>query len=77
MISSMKSIALSIFSGNPRKTIDNIDLSNLMIAGGLSIEDIPTLKDMGAWGVDLNSKLEIAPGIKDPKLIEQLGRYYE
>ena len=57
--------------------LDNIDLSNLMIAGGLSIEDIPTLKDMGAWGVDLNSKLEIAPGIKDPKLIEQLGRYYE
>ena len=57
--------------------LKNIDLSNLMIAGGLSIEDIPTLKDMGAWGVDLNSKLEIAPGIKDPKLIEQLGRYYE
>ena len=57
--------------------LDNIDLSNLMIAGGLSIEDMPALKDMGAWGVDLNSKLEIAPGIKDPKLIEQLGRYYE
>ena len=48
-----------------------------MIAGGLSIEDIPILEEMGAWGVDLNSKLEIAPGIKDPKLIEQLGRYYE
>ena len=57
--------------------LDNIDLSNLMIAGGLSIEDIPALQEMGAWGVDLNSKLEIAPGIKDPKLIEQLGRYYE
>ena len=57
--------------------LDNIDLSNLMIAGGLSIEDIPALKDMGAWGVDLNSKLEIAPGIKNPKLIKQLGRYYE
>ena len=55
----------------------NIDLSNLMIAGGLSIEDIPILKEMGAWGVDLNSKLEIAPGIKDTKLIEELRHYYE
>ena len=57
--------------------LNNIDLSNLMIAGGLSIEDIPALKEMGAWGVDLNSKLEIAPGIKDIKLIEKLRHYYE
>jgi len=57
--------------------LNNIDLSNLMIAGGLSIEDIPILKEMGAWGVDLNSKLEIAPGIKDTKLIEELRHYYE
>ena len=57
--------------------LDNIDLSNLMIAGGLSIEDVPILEEMGAWGVDLNSKLEIAPGIKDTKLIEELRRYYE
>ena len=56
--------------------LDNIDLSNLMIAGGLSVADIPILKEMGAWGVDLNSKLEIAPGIKDTKLIEEL-RHYE
>ena len=66
-----------IYEAYQKLNLDNIDLSNLMIAGGLSIEDIPALKDMGAWGVDLNSKLEIAPGIKDPKLIEQLGRYYE
>ena len=57
--------------------LDNIDLSNLMIAGGLSIEDIPILEEMGAWGVDLNSKLEITPGIKDTKLIEELRHYYE
>ena len=57
--------------------LDDIDLSNLMIAGGLSIEDIPILVEMGAWGVDLNSKLEIAPGIKDTKLIEELRHYYE
>lgn len=57
--------------------LDNIDLSNIMIAGGLSIEDIPILREMGAWGVDLNSKLEIAPGIKDTKLIEQLRHFYE
>jgi len=57
--------------------LNNIDLSNLMIAGGLSIEDVPILKEMGAWGVDLNSKLEIAPGIKDTKLIEELRHYYE
>ena len=52
--------------------LDNTDLSNLMIAGGLSIEDVPPLEEMGAWGVDLNSKLEIAPG-KRPKLIEELS----
>ena len=57
--------------------LDNIDLSNLMIAGGLSIEDVPILEEMGAWGVDLNSKLEIAPGIKDTKLIKELRHYYE
>ena len=60
-----------------RSNLDNIDLSNLMIAGGLSIEDVPILEEMGAWGVDLNSKLEIAPGIKDTKLIEELRHYYE
>ena len=46
-----------------------------MIAGGIEIKDLNTLKKMGCWGVDLNSKLEDSPGIKNHELIKKLGDF--
>ena len=40
-----------------------------MIAGGIEIKDLNALKKMGCWGVDLNSKLEDTPGIKNHELL--------
>ena len=50
-------------------------LDNCMIAGGIEIKDLITLKKMGCWGVDLNSKLEDSPGIKNHELIKKLGDF--
>ena len=50
-------------------------LDNCMIAGGIEIKDLTTLKKMGCWGVDLNSKLEDSPGIKNHELIKKLGDF--
>ena len=50
-------------------------LDNCMIAGGIEIKDLNTLKKMGCWGVDLNSKLEDSPGIKNHELIKKLGDF--
>ena len=53
----------------------NIKLDNCMIAGGIEIKDLNALKKMGCWGVDLNSKLEDSPGIKNHKLLKELGDF--
>ena len=50
-------------------------LDNCMIAGGIEIKDLITLKKMGCWGADLNSKLEDSPGIKNHELIKKLGDF--
>ena len=55
--------------------LDNIKLENCMIAGGIEIKDLVSLKKMGCWGVDLNSKLEDSPGIKNHELIKKLGDF--
>ena len=52
-----------------------IRLDNCMLAGGIEIDDLNTLKNMGCWGADLNSKLEDSPGIKSHKLIRKLGEF--
>jgi len=46
----------------------------VMIAGGIGLSDIKNLINMNVWGVDLNSKLETKPGIKDERLIMKLGK---
>ena len=46
-----------------------------MIAGGIEVKDLNVLKKMGCWGVDLNSKLEDSPGIKNHKLLKELGDF--
>ena len=53
----------------------NIKLNNCMIAGGIEIKDLNALKKMGCWGVDLNSKLEDSPGIKNHELLKELGDF--
>ncbi|MBQ9536987.1 MAG: phosphoribosylanthranilate isomerase [Desulfovibrionaceae bacterium] len=39
------------------------------LAGGLNIENLPAVLKMQPFAVDLNSGLEIAPGVKDPDKI--------
>lgn len=42
------------------------------LAGGLGVDNIEeAINQAKPWGVDLNSKLENAPGVKDPVLVER------
>ena len=54
--------------------LDNLNLSNFMIAGGVGVEDLEHLSTLQIFGVDLNSKIEISPGIKDLNQIKLLGK---
>ena len=55
--------------------LDNVNLSNFMIAGGVGVEDLDYLSTLQIFGVDLNSKIEISPGIKDLKKIKLLDQF--
>ena len=46
------------------------DNSKLIIAGGLTPQNITELQDFGFWGVDVSSGVEMGPGKKDPKKVE-------
>ena len=48
-------------------------LDSCMIAGGIDVEDVKVLREKGLWGVDLNSKLEISPGVKCQVKLKQLA----
>ena len=43
---------------------------NIMIAGGLSPDNIEEAAQLGCIGLDLNSGVEIEPGKKDPQKLE-------
>jgi phosphoribosylanthranilate isomerase len=46
-----------------------------LLSGGISLDDIPTVKNLkinNFVGVDLNSKFETAPGMKDIKKLEMV-----
>lgn len=46
-----------------------------ILSGGISVEDIPNLKQKpltGRVGIDVNSKFEIAPGLKNIALLKSL-----
>lgn len=55
--------------------LDNVNLSNFMIAGGVGVEDLDYLSTLQIFGVDLNSKIEISPGIKDLKKLKLLEQF--
>lgn len=44
---------------------------NIMLAGGLSPENVKEAAALGCLGLDLNSGVEIAPGKKDPQKLKQ------
>ena len=52
--------------------LDNLDLSHFMIAGGVGLADLTRLNQLNVWGADLNSSLEVTPGIKDSKKLSML-----
>ncbi|VFP85880.1 Tryptophan biosynthesis protein TrpCF [Buchnera aphidicola (Cinara pseudotaxifoliae)] len=52
------------------KLIKKFNISNMMLAGGLNLKNIFLASTLGFIGLDLNSGLEICPGIKDPKKIK-------
>lgn len=54
--------------------LSDTNLNEVMIAGGIGLSDIKNLINMNVWGVDLNTKLETKPGIKDERLIMKLGK---
>lgn len=64
--------------GGTGQTFDWTQIQNpaalpLMLAGGLGPDNVQSaLKVPGVTGLDLNSKLERAPGVKDPALIQQI-----
>jgi indole-3-glycerol phosphate synthase/phosphoribosylanthranilate isomerase len=41
------------------------------LAGGVGPENVGGAKKAGAFGVDLNSRVETFPGIKDAALVER------
>ena len=50
---------------------DGIDCSKIILAGGLSVENISEVKSYGFYGVDISSSLELVKGKKDPKKVKQ------
>ena len=48
-----------------------------MLAGGIGSEDINFLRDLKVWGIDVNSKFENAPGVKNHDLLNNLRNVNE
>lgn len=47
-----------------------------LLSGGIDVQDIETIKEMnlpGLAGIDVNSKVELAPGLKDIRKVKELN----
>nr|WP_141672729.1 bifunctional indole-3-glycerol-phosphate synthase TrpC/phosphoribosylanthranilate isomerase TrpF [Gilliamella sp. ESL0232] len=50
--------------------LDNQDLNNVILAGGINPENIKSALATNVIGVDLNSGVEVSPGVKDKQKIQ-------
>ncbi len=50
---------------------DGVDCSKIILAGGLTPENIAEVKPYGFYGLDVSSSLELVKGKKDPKKVKQ------
>lgn len=48
-----------------------IDRDKTLLSGGIGLSNLEDALSYGFAGLDLNSRLEISPGVKDPQLIKQ------
>jgi phosphoribosylanthranilate isomerase len=48
---------------------EGVESSKLIIAGGLTPENLPEVLKLNPYGVDVSSGVERAPGRKDPKKV--------
>ena len=48
----------------------DIDCSKIILAGGLNTSNVADLKEYGFYGVDVSSGVEVSPGKKDTKKIQ-------
>ncbi len=49
----------------------DIDCSKIILAGGLSHENVASLKEYNFYGVDVSSGVELSPGLKDKSKVEE------
>lgn len=54
------------------KTLQGVDLSNVILAGGLNADNANQAAELGSFALDFNSGLETSPGIKDREKITKL-----
>lgn len=52
---------------------DALGQTRFLVAGGIGPENVrAALRESGAWGVDVSSRIEVSPGVKDGRLMTEL-----
>lgn len=59
-----------------RELLENMDVSNCVLAGGISVENVDELLDLQPYGIDVSSSLE-TNGVKDKKKIDAFMAHIE